>query len=362
MRRLPLRQFVSGPGPAPDRIAFTSIWFRHHNNPRYAELLPRLSRLDGHLFVLSNRRLVRGVEFRALRWGRRLWYPAVLSAASHRYRGLFTADNEQIPYFRGQIVSDVDDPTYTEREVELLSKPHVAAYVVTAERAARRFEDLGVDKPWHVIPQGVSLATRTEEGVERVRARRKPGEFVVGYMAAHLLSRDDRGGESPLYNVDHLLDLWDEIHRRAGNARLWLIGGPSARVRARCAARDDIVVFGRLPRAEILDHVSNFDLALYPRTADQGIRAAKIAEYMGAGVPTVSYDFQVTSVLRESGAGVLVGTPGEFVDAVVSISGDPAARSELAAAALRAGRELDWDALARRYEHEVLDRYLPARP
>ena len=36
-----------------------------------------------------------------------------------------------------------------------------------------------------------------------------------------------------------------------------------------------------------------------------------------------------------------------------------AARLELAAAAKRAGAGLDWDVLARRYEDEILDRYLP---
>ena len=89
-------------------------------------------------------------------------------------------------------------------------------------------------------------------------------------------------------------------------------------------------MFGRLPRDQVLDYVANFDLALYPRTADQGIQAAKVAEYMGLGVPTVSYDFEVTSVLRETGAGVLVGEPREFVDAVVRLAGDvavPAVRS-----------------------------------
>ena len=359
MRRLPLRRLFAGPRPEADRIAFTSIWFQHHNNPRYAELLPRLSRLDGYLFTLSDRRVPRGLEFRALRWGRPAWHRPVLGAASRRYPGLFTADNEQIPHFRGPVVSDVDDPTFTPREIALLNRPQLKAYVVTAERAARRFESLGVDKPWHVVPQGVSLSSLTTDGVERIRSRRQNGEIVVGYMAAHLLSAEDRGGESPLYNVDHLLELWDEIHAREPNARLWLLGGPSERVRARCAGRDDIVVFGRLPRNEVLDHVANFDLALYPRTADQGIQAAKVAEYMGVGVPTVSYDFEVTAVLRETGAGVLVGEPRAFVDAVVRLAGDDDARGELAAAAGRAGRELNWDVLARRYEEEILERYIP---
>jgi len=359
MQSMPLRRLVAGSMPTPDRILFASIWFRHHNNPRYAELIPRLERLDRYLFELSDRRIPRGVQFRALRYGRRAWHPLFFGAGSRRYRHLFTADNEQIASFRGPVVSDVDDPFYTAREVDLLNRPNVAAYVVTAERAARRFEELGVRTPWHVIPQGVSLASVTESGVEQVRSLRRNGEIVVGYMAAHLLSAGDRGGESPLYNVDHLLELWDQIHAREPNARLWLLGGASDRVSARCAGRDDIVLFGRLPRERVLDHVANFDLALYPRTADQGIQAAKVAEYMGLGVPTVSYDYEVTAVLRETGAGVLVAEPRDFVDAVVRLAGSDEARGALADAAGQAGRELDWDVLARRYETEILDRCLP---
>ena len=66
------------------------------------------------------------------------------------------------------------------------------------------------------------------------------------------------------------------------------------------------MLFGRLPRAEALAVASAFDVAPYARTADQGIRAAKVAELIGLGVPTVSYDYEVTANLRETGAGVLV--------------------------------------------------------
>src|SRR5215471_6274367 len=98
MHSVPFRRLLTGPTPAPDRILFTSMWFRHHNNPRYAELLPRLSRLDRYLLVLSDRRIPRGLEFRALRSTRPAWYRLLLGAGFRRYHGLFTADNEQIPY------------------------------------------------------------------------------------------------------------------------------------------------------------------------------------------------------------------------------------------------------------------------
>jgi glycosyltransferase involved in cell wall biosynthesis len=354
--REPFRRLLAG--PAPDRIAFYGLWFRGHNNPRYAELLPRLERLDRYLLVLPGRRIPRGLAYRAARATRYVRDPLVLRAASRRHRFLFTTDPEQIRHFRGLVVADVDDPKYTPREVALLNRPNLAAYVVTAERAARRFEELGVRKPWHVIPQGVSLSSVRADEVARAAAQRRPGEVVVGYMAAWLLSERDRGGESPLYNVDHLLGLWEEIHARAPNARLWLVGGASDRVRERVDGRDDVLVLGRLERQTALAHVSAFDVALYPRTRDQGIQAAKVAEYMGLGVPTVSYDYEVTAVLRETGAGLLVADAGGFVDAVVRLAGDEEERGRIAEAARRAGAELDWDVLARRYETEVLDRHL----
>ena len=51
-----------------------------------------------------------------------------------------------------------------------------------------------------------------------------------------------------------------------------------------------------------------------------------MGEFIGLGVPTVSYDYKVTENLRETGAGVLVPTPREFVDAVVRLGEDEAAR------------------------------------
>jgi glycosyltransferase involved in cell wall biosynthesis len=356
---LPLRRLVFGHRPGPERIFFHNLWFRGHNNPRYAELLPRLERLDRYLLVLPDQRLLRGVAYRAARATQPARDDLVFRLAAKGYRHLFTADNEQIALFPGHAVADVDDPMFSPREVELLSRPNLAAYVVTADRAGRGFEELGVQKPWHVIPQGVSIGEVTDAAREEIAARhRSDGEVVVGYMAAWLLSEEDRGGKNPLYNVDHLFELWDEIRARVPKARLWLLGGPSDRVRARCAGRSDVVLLGRVPREHVLAYAANFDLALYPRTADQGIRSVKVAEYMGMGVPTVSYDYEVTADLRETGAGVLVGTPREFVEAVERLATDEGERRRIAEAARAAGRARNWDVLAREYAG-LLDKYLP---
>ena len=230
MREISLRELARG-RPGADRIALLSIWFHGHNNPRYAELLPRLDRLDACLLRLPDSRIPRGLGFRAFSVTKPLLLTGVLGRADSRYPNLLSLDFDQLPRWHGAAVMDADDPTFSPREIRQMQSPAVRAYVVTAETAARRYESLGVSKPWIVIPQGVNLAAATPELRAAAAARKQAGEVVLGWMAAHLLTEGDTGADNPLYNVDHLLELWEEIRLRVPHARLWLVGGPSERLR-----------------------------------------------------------------------------------------------------------------------------------
>lgn len=359
MRRRPLRSLAIESGRSPDRIFFLSHWFSDHNNPRYAELVPRLRRLDAYLAIVPTQKLMRRLTYLTIKQTRPFAEPRLLQLGAKRYHGLFSTENEQIPHFSGPIVSDVDDPKFTDREAALLSRPNVRAYVVTEERAGRRFQELGVETPYHVIPQGVDVsALRPEDAAAVARARREPSDFVAGYMAAWLLADGDRGGHNALYNVEHLLELWPEIRARVPHAKLWLLGGASKQVQERARSLPGLDLLGRIPREQLLAHVANFDVGLYPRAQDQGIQSVKIAEYMGVGVPTVAYDYEVTQVVRESGGGILVQTPREFVDAVARLAEDEPERAQLAKVSLAYGRSIDWRVLAERY-NDVLDRHIP---
>lgn len=323
-------------------------------------MLPRLRRLDCYLIMVSSQWMVRAVQFRALMGGRPLTNRAIVGRAGTRYRSMLTHRTEQIAYFPGKIVVHLDDPTFSERDAELLNRPNVAALVMTSQRAVDRFERMGVEKPSYVLPLGTEVESLSDETIGAVRSRHRRGseEVVVGYIASTLRLDGDRHAEEPLHNVEHLLRLWDEIRARAPNVRLWLVGAASDQLQQRVAGRDDILLLGTVQQPEAMSYVANFDIALYPRAKDQGMRASKIADYMGAGVPTVSYDYEVVGDLRETGAGLLAKTPNEFVDAVVRLVDDGAERARLAEVARRAGAERDWRVVIPRFERDVLDVYL----
>lgn len=336
-------------------IFFFNTWYRGHNNPRYAELLPRLERVDTRVLTFPRQRVLRFPLERSWRAAKPRLEPRLLHRLERRYPYAFVTDVPQLSLLTRPAVADVDDPYFSEAEIEGLKR--VAAYVVTAESAARRFEAAGVDRPWHLVPQGVALDTLDPARTREIRDR-LGGDVVVGYTAAYLLLPGDRGGGNPLYDVSHLLELWDQIAPRVPQARLWLVGTPSAQLSERVSGRPDVLLTGRVPQADVLSYVSNFDVALYPRAADQGVRAVKTAEYLGVGAPVVSYDYDVVADVKQAGAGILVDEPRAFVEAVERLVRDGALRAEVAARAKRAGAERDWRVLAERY-NAILDQHLP---
>lgn len=359
---VPLRRLVAGPPPAADRIFYHNVWLRGPNSPQIEGLVPRLSRLDCYLTMVSKQWLLRAVQFRALMAASHPRNQAIVGRAGRRYRWMLAHRSEQIAYFPGRIVAQLDDPAFSEKEVALLKRPNVAVFVMTSERAVERFRSMGVDKPSYVLPLGSEVESLSGEAIAAVRrqyrAGRPPDEVVVGYIASTLRLDGDRHAEEALHNVEHLLRLWDEVRARAPKARLWLVGAASERLQQRVAGRDDIALLGTVPQPGALPYVANFDIALYPRAKDQGVRASKIADHMGAGVPTVSYDYEVVGDLRESGAGLLAKTPADFVDAIVRLVDDRAERARLAEVARRAGADRDWRVLIPRFERDVLDVYL----
>lgn len=338
-------------------ILYFNTWYRGHNNARYAELLPRLERVRPYLLTFPRPRVVRAASERAWRAVRGPAEPALLRLAERRHPYAFVTDVRQLDTLTVPSVVDVDDFYFTEENAALLRQPNVVAYTVTDTWAAHRLEELGVEHPWHLIPQGVALdQLDAAEAAEFDRLRK--GRPVVGYIAAFLRLKGDRGGENPIYDVGHLLELWAEIHARVPEALLWLVGDTSPQLRRRLADRRDVTLFGHVPRGRLLAVASNFDVALYPREHDPGIRASKVAEYFGVGAPIVGYDHRVVQDVREAGAGILVSTPREFVSAVERLLTDEGERGRLSAAARAAGSERDWRKLAARYA-ELLDLYLP---
>jgi len=107
MKEVSLRA-LTGAAPSPERVALLSIWFHGHNNPRYAELLPRLERLDACLLRLPDSRIPRGIGFRAFTATKPALLRLALGRASRRYDNLLSLDFDQLAHWPHAAVMDAE--------------------------------------------------------------------------------------------------------------------------------------------------------------------------------------------------------------------------------------------------------------
>jgi glycosyltransferase involved in cell wall biosynthesis len=351
----------------PRKMVCFTLWFSTHNNPRYADLFPRLDPLVRFYKVtLSRHRVLRGLQYRV--WNalsRKFLYPSMLRYLSERFEALFTVDYNQIPAWprSESVVVDIDDPIFSPTEVQLLNLPQVKAVIVTTEKAKMMFEQLGVARSIWVIPQGVSMEQIDLYKIQKIRTQFKgDGDVVIGYHAPTLTLSSDgptraRDGQDDL---DFLFAALETARKVEPRIKLWLFGKPSKSVKKYAAEgrADCIKLFGYLPLSDLLNYVSNFDIGVYPRTwsPPPGRFSVKIAQFMACGVPVVSTVVDEAFIVDEAQCGIVCNSQEHFSKGLVELVLSPERRIELGKSGQRyATTNLDWSKLIRRYEQTFQD-------
>jgi glycosyltransferase involved in cell wall biosynthesis len=338
-------------------VCFT-LWFSAHNNPRYADLFPKLDPfVRFHKVILSRHRILRGLQYRAWRaLKQKVIYPGALRYLGQRYETLLTVDARQIPAWprHKSVVIDADDPVFSPTEAQLLNLPQVKAVVVTTEKAKTMFEQLGVATPICVIPQGISMEQIDPDKIQEIRTQfKRDGDLVIGYHAPTLTLSSDGPGRARggMDDLDFLFDTITKAREAEPQINLWLLGEPSQSVKKYATGKAWIKLLGYVPFSNVLNYVSNFDIGAYPRTCRDPIRfRVKIAEYMGCGIPIVSTNVEESFIVKEACCGIICESQQDFSQTLVELAQSAEKRAELGNAGRTYARaNLDWSVLVPMY-------------
>lgn len=345
-----------------NKAACFTLWFPNHNNPRYADLFPRLSSaVEFFKVTLSRYRLVRALQFRL--WNvssRKIIYPAMIRHLSNRYETLFTVDSNQISAWPREqsVVVDMDDPIFSSTEVTALNLPQVRAIIVTTEKAKRIFQELGVTRPMHVIPQGVSIEQIDPSKIQDIRARfKQDSDVVIGYHAPTLTMSADGSNRtrSDQDDLDFLFAALEDAREIEPRIKLWLFGQPSEALSNHVLQGREswVKLFGYVPLSEMLNYVANVDIGVYPRTwtPPPARFSVKIAQFMACRIPVVSRDLDESFILTKAGCGIVCKTQEDFSRALVELSQSAEKRAELGNAGRNyAKTNLEWSVLVPIYK------------
>lgn len=345
-------------------ICFT-LWFPHHANPRYADLFPRLSSVvDFCKVTLSRQRVIRALQYRA--WNLlsgSVIYPTAIKYFARKYDTFFTVSCDQIaawPKDRSVVV-DIDDPVFSSAEVAALNLRQVKAVVVTTERAKTVFEQMGVVRPIHVVPQGVPVGQTDPQKVAAIRREFKnENDVILGYHAPTLTMAADGSNRrrSDQDDLDFLFRAFDDAQKSEPRLKLWLFGNPSEALKKRVdhGHQSSVKLFGYVPFSEMLNYLANVDIGVYPRTwtPPPARFSVKIAQFMGSGIPVVSRDLDESFIVNEARCGIVCKTQRDFTEALVELARNEEKRASFGEAGRSyAERNLDWSVLVPIYE-EVL--------
>ena len=226
--------------------------------------------------------------------------------------------------------------------------------VAVSTPLARQGKELsGVDVK--VLPNGVDPVRFDPRRTDRARVRDRYGlgnAAVIGWAG---ILRDWHGLERLLQATASLSE-----------ARLFIVGDGPARTALEAEARrlgmeNRMTISGRIPHAEMPDHIGAMDIAVVPDEKTGVASPMKLLEYMAMGVAVVAPRAENICDLVEDGTDALLFEPGNTADLsakLARLTTDPSLRRALGnAARAKIESQRNWSAVAR----EVLESMRRAR-
>ncbi len=207
-----------------------------------------------------------------------------------------------------------------------------------------------------VIPNGADPRRFRPEAADTALRGQFAGKTLIGFI----------GSFARFHGLDLLEHAIAAVAARDPRAHFVLVGGGpgAAALRERCRRRacdGRATWMGYLPHARIPGIAAAMDVLLAPYAAQEFhyFSPIKLFEYMAAGRAVLAAGLgQIAEVIEDGINGRLYDPrrPGDFVEKLLDLAGDPAQRERLGAAARRTILEgYTWDHHARRLA-EVLER------
>jgi len=360
--------------PKGDRpIVWTEPWYSDgYNNIRYTSFLPRFKSVEPIYKFRPQTgwrgRLIKIYEQSILGryWTFGIKYSYRLRLLGKQYRTLFcTGHFGKIRHFPGSVIVDDDDPYFNSVRMALLNDPKVCVVVTTTDLLRDKLVANGLNKPCIIIPSGVDFSQLDPLKIQQLaqQSGKGPDNVIVGYAIPEIFTdqdpsviRDKNGKER---SVSFLFEIMERVWQEMPRINLWLVGHPSPSVEAWVSSHPQVRLFGFIPHHGLLNYISNFDIAVYPRTIDFGGRhIIKLLEFMACGCPIVSTAVSESFQVVNSASGLLANDVNSFADCILQLARNPELRQKLGQNGREYAKNYDWDVLADRYENEVFLPYL----
>lgn len=319
----------------------------NHNSPRFIPLFletnrtrlvifhglkfPKSDRIMLKLFVVCERLF--SFKFRHYKWCH------VMSPKS------FIKTNQ---------ILHIDDPTYSEKEIQeiddwisrLRMRSQTGFVIVTNEFTQRYFCDKIRGLRVEIVEQGF-----TELEV-KVTERRQ--SFACVYSSPFIDYGGDRHASHSTWGAKVLFDEIVPLLVEADPMiEVHLIGRLGNDARKKVAGNSNIFAHGYLDRYENTRLMQSCHVAIYPRKVDHLRAVQKVAEYIGAGLPIVTFRLVDTELVTRHNLGITVENSLDFAKAILSLKHDKEKYERYKKNIVDVQYAFSWQNLAKKMESKV---------
>ena len=245
-----------------------------------------------------------------------------------------------------------DDPLYTPAELSKIQKwfesleriGAIGTIVCTNTYTKTWLRSNDVRSKIWIVEQGY-FETSNQEIV-------KNRNFSCVYSSPYIHYGDDKHGKHSTWGAEHLIDvIIPNLILRCNGIQIYLIGEIGKNAKNRLSQFGNVITCGRVDFRTNQNIMQACHIGIYPRTIDHKRSVQKIFEYIGAGLPIVTYDLTDTEIVKLSGIGVSVTSSIEFVRAICEISRDTHLLESLQSKVDTIRQQYSWSELARKMEN-----------
>ena len=244
----------------------------------------------------------------------------------------------------------LDDPDYSPSEqlhlsrwAERLKKHNLRAVIIcTNYHTANYLRGINGMFEIRILPQGFTKISSSSNS----DGKESKG-FSCSYSSPYIDYKGDRHEAHTAWGAKTLIDeILPLLEKRKPEIKVNLIGRLGQNARMAVSQFTNVQCHGLVGVEENARILRATNLGIYPRKFDHKRSVQKITEYIGAGLPVVTFDLVDTSLVKEFGVGISVETSEEFVDAIIGLSENRNHYIDLCKKAKLLSKTLSWDYLA----------------
>jgi len=262
--------------------------------------------------------------------------------------------NTEVNYINRKQVLHIDDPSYSEDEIDLLKqwslkvRSNKGSPIVICTNSYTRdwYFEKSLEVEILVIEQGfhpINLSNKS-----------KSDSFSCVYSSPYIHFEGDKHENHSTWGSELLISkIIPEINARDKEIEIHLIGQVGKNAKKALSKFENIFIYGRVDFLENMSILSERSIGIYPRTFDHKRSILKIYSYIGAGLPIVTFDLFDTKVVKDNELGFSVTNCEEFVDKIIELKSNELLYNSYRKKVLKFRAAHTWELLAHKMESQI---------